>query len=110
MSEFPLNDTGSRIVNGELVLNSPDSDWRLAQLADSIQSYLDEKSLNGSQAVLISFRYTGSSKFRFQASIQPENNSDYLYEIGIMFDEFPSDLFRRRMTTPNRRKCLAGCR
>ena len=103
-SEFPLNDSGSRIVDGELVFESPDSEWRSAGLVDPTQEFLEKFGQSGSQAVLITFHYTGSSKFRFQASFRPEDEPDYLYEIGIMFDEFPQRFIQAPDENPAQEK------
>ena len=104
ISEFPLNTNGSRIVNGELVLDSPDSEWRMAGLLDPIQSFLDEAGISASAAVLIHFHYSGSSNFRFQVSIRPEGRPDYLYETGIQFDEFPQRFIQAPDENPDPEK------
>ena len=87
MTEFPTDAIGGRIADGHFVMDSPDEDWRMAKLVDPAISYLEEAFVSGSQAVFLTFRYTGDSGFRFQASVHPQDEPSNLYEIGTMFDE-----------------------
>jgi branched-chain amino acid transport system substrate-binding protein len=87
MSEFPTEAIGGRIADGSFVMDSPDENWYMAKLVDPLINYLEEAYVSGSQAVLLTFRYTGNPGFRFQASIHPQDNPSYIYETGTQFDE-----------------------
>lgn len=92
--EFPTDAVGGKVVDGHLVFDSPNGDWRMAKLNDPLTAYLEEANESGSQAILMTFQYTGNSGFRVQASIRPQDNPDYLYETGIMFDNGPQQFIQ----------------
>ena len=93
-TEFPPDIVGGKVVEGKFILNNPDTNWRIARFNEPLKNMLQEAGESGSQAVLLTFQYSGDHAFRFQATIKPEDDPGYMYEMGVMFDNGPQLFFQ----------------
>ena len=77
------------VTDGFLVYESANEDWDMLTFGGLLDDFVAGVGESGSQAVYLTFKYSGESGFRFQASSMPDENYDALTQTGILFDIGP---------------------
>ena len=88
------------VENGALVLSLPDTDWHMAKLHGAVTFYADQvDSETLSQAVHLTFSFSGDKQFRMEASYNSSDSFETYNDGGMFTAEFPV-MFRPNDTVP----------
>jgi hypothetical protein len=89
IEQWWIIDNEYMIENGVLILSPSDTNWHMAKLYGSVAFYEDQPDSDSlSQAVHLTFSFSGNREFRMEASYNNSNTYDNFEKGGLFVAEF----------------------